>query len=255
MLLSDKRAAVFGVANERSLGWQIAKAFSNEGANVVVGYQNEHLGKWVRPLCESVANVTAVCCDVNQDPEIQDVFQKIEEKWGGLDILVHSIAFADRESLTHPFIETTRQGFLTALEASAYSLLALARPAALLMDKAGSGSILTLTFLGSKRPVPNYNVMGPAKAALESSVLYLASELGPRHIRVNALSPGPITTLAARGIPGFTQMLKDAEQRSPLKKTVSGQDVAQLAVFLASDQASSITGQIIPVDAGLHLAM
>ena len=253
-MLTGKRAAVFGVANERSLAWHIAKAFSEAGARVAVGYQDERLGRWVTPLVETLRDGLALPCDACREEEMDQAFRALEERFSGLDILVHSLAFADKESLSGRFLDTSRQGFLTAMEASVYSFIALARRAQPLMEKTGGGSILTLTFMGSHHPVPHYNVMGPAKAALESSVLYLAHELGPSQIRVNAISAGPVSTLAARGIPGFTGSLKMAGERSALRRNISGEDVAGAAVFLASDAACSITGEILYVDAGLRLA-
>lgn len=251
--LEGKRALVLGVANERSIAWGITRKLAAEGADVALTYLGDTLEKRVRPLAEKVGADLVLPCDASQDDQIESMYQTIREKWGGLDILVHAIAFADREDLTGRFVDTSREGFRLALDISAYSLVALARGAHPLMTSAGGGSIITLTFDGSQRVFPNYNVMGVAKAALESATRYLAADLGADNIRVNAVSPGPIKTLSAAGIRNFRDMLKISEARSPLGRNISSDDVAELCALLASDGGAGITGQVLKVDAGLSI--
>jgi len=250
--LATKVGLVVGIANKRSLSWAIARAASLEGATVSVTYQNERLEENVRELSAGFANSLVEPCDVTSDEQMDRLFALIDEKYNGLDFLVHGAAFAEREDLERPFVETSRRGFSTALEVSAYSLVALARRAVPLMEKSGGGSIVTLTYLGAERVFPNYNVMGVAKAALESSVRYLASELGPKKIRVNAISAGPIKTLAAAGISGFSSILQTYRDRAPLRRTVEASEVADAALFLLGDDSRAITGEVMMVDGGFH---
>jgi enoyl-[acyl-carrier protein] reductase I len=251
--LEGKRALILGVANERSIAWGITQKLAAEGAQVALTYLGDTLEKRVRPLAEKIGADLVLPCDASQDDQIAAMYEAIAEKWGGLDILIHAIAFADREDLMGRFVDTSRDGFHLALDVSAYSLVALARGAHPLMISAGGGSIITLTFDGSQRVFPNYNVMGVAKAALESATRYLAADLGQENIRVNAVSPGPIKTLSAAGIRNFREMLKVSEARSPLGRNISAHDVAELCALLAGDGGSGITGQVLKVDAGLSI--
>ena len=250
--LSGKVGLVVGVANKRSLAWAIAQAAAHEGASLTLTYQGERLEENVRELCASLADPLILPCDVTSEEQLDLVFTEIDRKHGGLDFLVHGAAFAERDDLSRPFTETSRDGFRKALDVSAYSLIALARRAAPLMEKRGGGSMLTLTYLGSNRVFPNYNVMGVAKAALEASVRYLAAELGPRNIRVNAISAGPVKTLAASGIAGFSSILQTYRDRSPLRRTVEGSDVADAAIFLLGPAGRAVTAEVLMVDGGFH---
>ena len=250
--LSGKVGLVVGVANKRSLSWAIAHAAGAEGASLALTYQGERLEENVRDLGASLAEPLILPCDVANEAQMDAVFAAIDAKHGGLDFLVHGVAFADRDDLARPFSETSRDGFGRALDISAYSLIALTRRAAPLMDKRGGGSVLTLTYLGSERVFTNYNVMGVAKAALECSVRYLASELGPRNIRVNAMSAGPVKTLAASGISGFSGILQTYRDRAPLRRTVEGSDVADAAMFLLGPAGRGVTAEVLMVDAGFH---
>jgi enoyl-[acyl-carrier protein] reductase I len=250
--LTGKVGLVVGVANKRSLSWAIAQAAADAGATLVLTYQGrfeEHVGELAdtlqpRPL--------VLPLDVQHDAEIEAVFARIQQEHGGLDFLVHGVAFANREDITNPFVQTTRDGFRLALDISAYSLIALARGARPLMEARGGGSIVTLTYLGSTRVFPNYNVMGVAKAALEASVRYLAADLGPQNIRVNAISAGPIKTLAAAGIGGFSQILGVVRERAPLRRTIEAAEVADAALFLLGPAGRGVTGEVLMVDAGYH---
>jgi enoyl-[acyl-carrier protein] reductase I len=245
---------VVGVANKRSISWAIAQAAAREGASLALTYQGERLEENVRELGATLSAPPLILpCDVTDDAQIDAVFAAIDRERGRLDFLVHGVAFADREDLDRPFVETSRDGFRKALDISAYSLVALARRAAPLMERNGGGSILTLSFLGSDRVFPNYNVMGVAKAALESSVRYLASELGPKNIRVNAISAGPIKTLAAAGISGFSGILQTYRDRAPMRRTVDTAEVADAALMLLGPAGRAITGEVILVDAGYHV--
>jgi len=248
----NKIGLVVGVANKRSLSWAIAQAAGAQGASLALTYQGERLEENVRDLSEGLADPLILPCDVTSDSQMDAVFAAIAAKHGGLDFLVHGVAFADREDLARPFSETSREGFAKALDISAFSLIALARRAAPLMEARGGGSIVTLSYLGSERVFTNYNVMGVAKAALESSVRYLASELGPRHIRVNAISAGPVKTLAASGISGFSSILQTYRDRAPLRRTVDGSDVADAALFLLGSAGRAVTAEVLMVDAGFH---
>jgi enoyl-[acyl-carrier protein] reductase I len=250
--LSNKVGLIVGVANKRSIAWAIAQAAAAEGASLVLTHQGERLGENVHELAAMLTNVTVLPCDVTDDAQMDAVFAAIDAKFGGLDFLVHGAAFALREDLSAPFSQTSREGFRVALDVSAYSLIALARRAAPLMERRGGGSILTLTYLGSARVFPNYNVMGVAKAALEASVRYLASDLGPKGIRVNAISAGPIKTLAASGISGFSSILQTYRDRAPLRRTVETSDVADAAIFLIGPGGRAVTAEVLMVDAGFH---
>ena len=250
--LSGKVGLVVGVANKRSLSWAIAQAAGEQGGLLTLTYQGERLEENVRELSAALADPLILPCDVSSEEQMDAVFAAIDAKHGGLDFLVHGVAFADREDLARPFSETSRVGFAKALDISAYSLLALTKRAAPLMDKRGGGSILTLSYLGSERVFTNYNVMGVAKAALECSVRYLASELGPRNIRVNAISAGPVKTLAASGISGFSGILQTYRDRAPLRRTVEGSDVADAAMFLLGPGGRGVTAEVLMVDAGFH---
>jgi len=253
MILKGKKAAVFGVANGRSLGWHIAESLSRAGAAVCLGYQNERLERWVKPLAEKLSEGFCFPCDVNKPEEIEKAFQLLEDRFGELHVLVHSIAFAETKDLSGPFLDTSREGFRTALETSAYSLVSLCRAALPLFERAGEGSVITLTASGARAVIPQYNVMGVAKAALEASVRYLAYELGTKNIRVNAISSGPVSTLSSRAIRGFSEMKRIVAERCPLKRNVEGSEVGAAAVFLASDSSLAVTGEILHVDAGDHI--
>jgi enoyl-[acyl-carrier protein] reductase I len=243
---------VVGVANKRSIAWAIARATSAAGARLALTYQGERLEENVRDLSAELADPLVLPCDVSSDDQIAQVYERVDREFGGLDFLVHGAAFAPREELTAPFVQTSREGFRVALDVSAYSLVALARGAVPLMARRGGGSILTLTYLGSERVFPNYNVMGVAKAALEATVRYLAADLGPQNIRVNAISAGPIKTLAASGIGGFSQILQVYRDRAPLRRNVETAEVADAAAFLLGPGGRAITGEVLMVDAGFH---
>ena len=251
--LSGKVGLIVGVANKRSLSWSIAQAAAQAGATIVLTYQGrfeEHVGE----LADTLSPRPLVLpLDVQNDAEIDAVFTRIQQEYGGLDFLVHGVAFANRDDITNPFIQTSRDGFRLALDISAYSLIALARGAKPLMDARGGGSIVTLTYLGSTRVFPNYNVMGVAKAALESCVRYLAADLGPQNIRVNAISAGPIKTLAAAGIGGFSNILGVVRDKAPLRRTIEASEVADAAIFLLGQTGRGITGETLMVDSGYHV--
>ena len=249
--LQDAVGLVVGVANKRSISWAIARAAAAQGASIALTYQNARLEENVRELAASLSNPLILPCDVGNDAEMDAVFESIAKTYGRLDFLVHGVAFANPEDLDRPFVETSREGFRLALDVSAYSLVSLARRAAPLMEARG-GSILTLSYLGAERVFTNYNVMGVAKAALEASVRYLASDLGPKNIRVNAISAGPIKTLAAYGISGFSGILQTYRDRAPLRRTVEAGEVADAAVFLLGPGGKAITGEVLMVDGGFH---
>ena len=251
-LLEGKRGAIFGVANERSIAWAISEALHAEGAELAFTYAGEILEKRVRPLAEGIGSKIILPCDVTKDEEIEKVFATLKQAWGGIDILIHAIAFANKEDLSNPYVQTSRQGFHLALDVSAYSLVALARHAAPLME-GRNGSILTLTYMGSEKVIPNYNVMGVAKAALEASVRYLAHDLGPKGIRVNAISAGPLRTLAAAGISDFKSMLHHVAERAPLKRNIDAEEVGKTALYLCSEWGSAVTGEVLHVDAGYNI--
>jgi enoyl-[acyl-carrier protein] reductase I len=251
-LLDGKKAAIFGVANDRSIAWAISEALHAEGAELAFTYAGEILEKRVRPLAEGIGSKIVLPCDVTKDEEIEKVFTSLKQEWGGLDIMIHAIAFAKKEDLANPYVQTSRHGFHLAMDVSAYSMVALARHAAPLME-GRAGSMLTLTYMGSERVIPNYNVMGVAKAALEASVRYLAHDLGPKGIRVNAISAGPIRTLAASGIADFKEMLHHVGERAPLKRNIDAAEVGKTALFLCSEWGSAITGEVLHVDAGYSI--
>ena len=252
MLLEGKTGLVFGVANKRSIAWGISQALAGAGARLAFTYQ-ERVGGNVKRLAATLPDALTIQCDVQSDEEIQAAVDEVDREFGGLDILVHSVAFAPREALDEPFLFTSREAFTTALDISAYSLTGMARAALPLMQKRGGGSIITMTYLGSDRVFPNYNVMGIAKAALEASVRYLAHNLGEYNIRVNAISAGPIKTLAARGIQGFSDMHEGVREVNPLKRNTEVSELGDLALFLCSDMGRGITGDVIFCDAGYHV--
>lgn len=251
-ILAGRKALIFGVANDRSIAWAVARELHAQGADLAFTYAGEVLEKRVRPLAEGIGSDLVLPCDVTRDEEIEAVFEEVGRRWEGLDILIHAIAYADKEDLSRPYLQTGRAGFHTALDVSSYSLVALTRHAARLM-KGRAGSVVTLTYMGSEKVVPNYNVMGVAKAALEASVRYLAYDLGPEGIRVNAISAGPVKTLAAAGIAGFRDMLRYASERAPLKRNVDPAEIGRTAVYLASDLGSGVTGETVHVDAGYNV--
>jgi enoyl-[acyl-carrier protein] reductase I len=251
--LTGKHGLIVGIANKRSIAWAIARATAAAGARLAVTYQGERLEENVRELATELTDPLVLPCDVASDAQITDVMASVAREFGGLDFLVHGAAFAPREEITSPFLNTSRDGFRISLDVSAYSLIALARGAAPLMAARGGGSMLTLTYLGSQRVFENYNVMGVAKAALEASVRYLASELGPQNIRVNAISAGPIKTLAAAGIGGFSKILQVYRERAPLRRNVETAEVADTARFLLGPAGRGITGEVILVDGGFHI--
>jgi enoyl-[acyl-carrier protein] reductase I len=251
--LSGKRGLVLGVANRRSIAWAIAQRLAAAGAELAFTYQGERIEKGVRELAESVGGKLVTECDVRADEDVGRVFGEVGETFGGqLDLLVHSVAFADARDLEGRFTDTPRDRFWLALDVSAYSLVACARAAEPLMDAAGGGAIMTMTYLGGERAVPHYNVMGVAKAALDASVRYLAWDLGEKGIRVNAVSAGPVRTLAARSIAGFPTMESIVLERSPLRTNIEADDVGSAATFLLSDDAKHVTGTTLYVDSGYH---
>ena len=249
--LSGKRGVVFGVANQRSIAWAIAQALHQAGARLAFAYQNERFKESVQKLTEPLGQPPLLECDVTNDDAVARVFEQLRERFGGLEMVVHSIAYAQREHLGGRFSDVDRQGFRIAMEISAYSLVPIARRASELM--ADGGSILAMTFLAAERVFPGYNVMGTAKAALENEVGQLAAELGQQKIRVNAISAGPLDTLAARGIKGFLDMKHVYEERSPLRRNITHEEVAKAALFLLSDMSSGVTGEVLHVDAGYHI--
>ncbi len=248
-----KRGLVMGVANKRSIAWAIAQQLADGGASLAFTYQGERIEKSVRDLAESVDSPLVTECDVRSDDDLARVFGEVSDTFGGeLDILVHSVAFAAAEDLEGRFTDTPRDRFWMAVDISAYSLVACARAAQPLMEKAGGGAIVTMTYLGGERAVPHYNVMGVAKATLDSCVKYLAWDLGEKNIRVNAVSAGPVRTLAARSIAGFTTMEDIVEERSPLRRHVTAEDVGAAAGYLLGDGAKNVTGTTLYVDSGYH---
>lgn len=251
-LLQGKKALIFGVANDKSIAWATAEAFRREGAEVALAYAGDSVAKRVIPLGESIGVSLMLPCDVRSDADLAGLFAKIGEAWGGLDILIHSVAFASKEELKGSFLNTTREGFATALDISAYSLIAMAKEAAPLMQ-GRNGSIIAMTYFGAQKVFPNYNVMGVAKAALEASVRYLAEAMGPGGTRVNAISAGPLRTLASAGVGGFGQIAGHVAGKAPLRRNITQDEVANAALYLASPLASGVTGEIHFVDNGYNI--
>src|SRR5918993_300791 len=246
---AGKTGLIIGVANKRSIAWAIAQATARKGTRLAITFQGR-FEEHVHELSEGLDSPLILPCDVSNDSDITAVFAKIDSEFGGLDFVVHGAAFAPRDELSAPFVNTSREGFRTALDVSAYSLIALTRGALPLMEKRGGGSVLTLSYLGSERVFPNYNVMGVAKAALEATVRYLAADVGPKNVRVNAISAGPIKTLAASGISGFSSILAIYRDRAPLRRNVDLAEVAEAAAFLLGDAGKGVTGEVLIVDGG-----
>jgi enoyl-[acyl-carrier protein] reductase I len=252
-LMDGKRGIIFGVANDMSIAWGIAQQLHAAGATLAFTYLNDSLEKRVRPLAESLQSPLVLPCDVASDAQIEETFATLEKAWGKIDFVVHSVAFANREDLKQPFTQTSREGFMLALDISAYSLVAMTRYAVPLMNE--GGSILAMSYLGAERAIPGYNVMGVAKAALEASVRYLASELGEKNIRVNAISAGPIRTLAASAVGDFKSKIKLMDDYAPLRRTVTQEEVGKSALYFLSDLASGVTGEIHYVDGGFNIVV
>lgn len=250
--LSGRTGVIFGVANHRSIAWAIARELHTAGARLAFTYAGERLKEKVEELAKTLEGSLVLPCDVTKDDDIAKVFSQLGERFDRLDYMVHSVAFANREDLEGDFVETSRAGFHLAMDISAYSLVRIAREARPLMEKEG-GSIVTLTYNASQRVVPSYNVMGSAKAALEHEVRQLAYELGPKKIRVNAISAGPVNTLSARGISGFLDMLQVSREKSPLRRSIEPSEVGKAALFLLSEMSSGVTGEILYVDAGYNI--
>ncbi|MFQ5943421.1 MAG: enoyl-ACP reductase [Anaerolineales bacterium] len=250
-LLEGKRALIFGVANDHSIAWGMAKAMHDQGAELAFSYAAEALERRVRPLADSVGSNFVEKCNVTEDDEIEAVFRKAADELGTIDILVHAVAFAGREELEGAFHKTTREGFRVAMDVSVYSFLALARASLPLMPD--GGSMMTLSFYASEKVFPNYNVMAVAKSALESTMRYLAADFGPRGIRVNAISPGPVRTLSAAGVSGFKRMYREFPDIAPLRRHTTPEDIGHSAVWLASDWARNVTGDVLFVDSGYNI--
>ena len=250
-LMAGKRGLVMGVANDRSLAWGIARSAAEHGAELAFTYQGEALAKRVGPLAESLGSNVLLPCDVSDDVALDSVFSDIQNRWGGLDFVVHAIAFSDKEELKGRYVDTSAENFSQTMQISCYSFTAVCRRAASLMKN--GGSLLTLSYYGAERVIPHYNVMGVAKAALEASVRYIAADLGGEGIRVNAISAGPIKTLAASGVGDFRYILKWNELNSPLQRNVTIEDVGGAALYLLSDLSSGVTGEVHHVDAGYHV--
>lgn len=251
-LLQGKKALIFGVANEKSIAWAIARAFHEQGAELAITYAGEAIEKRVRPLAESLNASMILPCNVTSDEEIKGVFSELAKVWDGVDIVIHAIAFANKEELKGTILSTTREGFATAMDISVYSFLGIMKEA-LPMMKGRNSAALTLTYHGAAKVFPGYNVMGVAKAALESSIRYLSEALGPEGVRVNGISAGPIRTLASAGVNGFLNILNQVEKKSPLRRIVTQEEVAQSAVYLCSDMASAVSGDIHYVDCGYNV--
>lgn len=252
-LMDGKRGIIFGVANDMSIAWGIAQQLQAAGATLAFTYLNESLEKRVRPLAQSLGSELILPCDVASDEQIEETFAVLAKEWGSIDFVVHSVAFANREDLKHSFTQTSRDGFHLAMDISAYSLVAMARCAAPLMND--GGSIITMSYLGAERAVPGYNVMGVAKAALEASVRYLAAELGEKKIRVNAISAGPIRTLAASAVGDFKSKIKLMDDFAPLRRTVTQEEVGKSALYFLSDLSTGVTGEIHYVDGGFNIVV
>ncbi|HJV35887.1 enoyl-ACP reductase [Geomonas sp.] len=251
-LLEGKKALIFGVANDKSIAWAVAEAYRREGAEVALAYAGEAVAKRVIPLAESIGVSLTIPCDVRSDEDLAALFDQVGKAWGGLDILVHSVAFANKDELKGSFLNTTREGFAMALDISAYSLIAMCKYAEPLL--AGrNGSIIAMTYLGAQKVFPNYNVMGVAKAALEASVRYLAEAMGPDGTRVNAISAGPLRTLASAGVGGFNQIAGHVAGKAPLRRNISQEEVANAALYLGSDLAAGVTGEVHFVDSGYNI--
>lgn len=252
-LLEGKKGLILGVANKRSIAWAIAKSAATHGAKLAFTYQGDRLKDNVEELANTLPDSIVLPCDVTVESQVEDVFTKLDAAWGGLDFIAHCVAYAKAEDLEGGYTKTKKDGFDTALGVSAYSLTLVAQKALPLFEKAGGGSIVTLTYLGGERVAPGYNVMGVAKAALEMSVKYLAFDLGPKNIRVNAISAGPLNTLAARGITGFQDMLKIVREKAPLRRNTEPEEVGDTALFLVSSLSRGITGEILYVDNGYNI--
>jgi len=251
-LLQGKKAVIFGVANEKSIAWAIARAFHEQGAELAITYAGEAIEKRVRPLAESLNASMILPCNVTSDEEIKSVFSELAKVWDGVDIVIHAIAFANKEELKGTILNTTREGFANAMDISVYSFLAIMKEAFPMM-KGRNAAALTLTYHGAVKVFPSYNVMGVAKAALEASIRYLSEALGPEGVRVNGISAGPIRTLASAGVNGFLYILNHVEQKAPLRRNVTQEEVAQSAVYLCSDLASAVAGEIHYVDGGYNV--
>ncbi len=251
-LMDGKRGIIFGVANDKSIAWGVAQQLHAAGAELAFTYLNEALEKRVRPLAGSLGSTIILPCDVGSDDDIAAVFKELEQQWGTIDFVVHAVAFAKREELKNPFHQTSRDGFALALDVSAYSLVAMTHYALPLMPD--GGSIVTMSYLGAVMAVPGYSVMGVAKAALEASVRYLSAELGVQKVRVNAVSAGPIKTLAASGVGNFNKKLRTMEERSPLRRTVTQEEVGKATLYLLSDLSSGVTGEVHYVDGGFNIS-
>jgi enoyl-[acyl-carrier protein] reductase I len=250
-LLTGKKALILGVANDRSIAWGIAKALKAQGASIALTYMNDAIHKRVEPLSQELGADFIALMDVSNDEHYPALKKTVEEKWGNFDILIHSLAFADKDDLSKPFLQTSRKGFLMACDISAYSLVGLCQHLEPIMND--GGSVVAMTYYGSQKVIKNYNVMGVAKAALEASTRYLAYDLGPRKIKVNCISAGPIKTLAASGISGFRSLLSQVEEIAPMKEGVSQDDVAGAAVYLTTSLSGGVTGQVLYVDSGLSI--
>ena len=250
-LLTNKTVLILGVANQQSIAYSIAQLFAQQGARLAVSYVNERFGKRIVPLAESLGAELLLPCDVRSDQEIESLMTQVGEKFGRIDSLIHAIAFADPIHFNQPFSQTGREGFANALDVSCYSLIALSRAALPWMQE--GGSIITMSYYGAEKVMPRYNIMGVAKAALEATVRYLSADLGQYNIRVNALSPGPIRTLSASAFRGFDQFIEHSAEHNPLRRSVEQLDVAQSALWLASDLSRAVTGEVIHVDAGYHV--
>ena len=252
-LFKGKKGIVFGVLNNKSIAWGITKALSDNGAELALTYFGDAGKKRVEPLAQELNCNLTIPCDVQNDSDIENVFKTIEEKWGKLDFMVHCVAFSDKNELRGNFYNTTRSNFAQTMDISCYSLIAMTKYAVPLMEKAGGGNILTLTYYGSEKVIPHYNTMGVAKAALEATVRYLAAELGDKNIRINAISSGPIKTMAASGIGGFNYMLKYSEINSPLRRNMTIEDNGKTALYLLSDMSDGMTGEVLHLDGGYHV--